>query len=80
MPDSTPWREVEDGYTPPLSQGDIAANRKSEILARLAEIDRESIRPLRAIADGNAVQADKDKLAALDTEAAGLREELAGLG
>jgi hypothetical protein len=57
-----------------------AAARRAEILARLAEIDAASVRPMRAIADGTAVQADHDKLAALDSEAAGLREELAGLG
>jgi hypothetical protein len=48
-------------------------------LARLAEIDAASIRPLRAIAQGEAVQADHDKLTALDAEAAELRAELAGL-
>jgi hypothetical protein len=56
-----------------------AAARRAEVLARLAEIDTASVRPLRAIADGTAVQADHDKLAELDSEAAGLREELAGL-
>jgi hypothetical protein len=45
----------------------------------LAEI-AASVRPLRAIAQGDAVQADHDKPAALDSEAAELREELAGLG
>ena len=57
-----------------------AAARRAEILARLAEIDAASIRPLRAIADSTAAQADHDKLAALDSEAAALRAELAGLG
>jgi hypothetical protein len=54
-------------------------DRKAEILARLSEIDEASIRPLRAIAQGEAVQADHDKLAALDAEATALRTELAGL-
>jgi hypothetical protein len=54
-------------------------DRKAEILARLSEIDEASIRPLRAIAQGEAVQADRDRLAELDSEAAGLRTELAGL-
>ena len=53
--------------------------RRAAILARLAEIDAASIRPLRAIAQGEDGQADHDKLAALDAEAAALREELAGL-
>lgn len=43
--------------------------------ARLDEIDRESIRPLRAIADGSATGSDKAKLAALEQEAAARREE-----
>jgi hypothetical protein len=46
---------------------------------RLAEIDAASVRPLRAIAQGETVQADHDKLTELDAEAAGLRVELAGL-
>jgi hypothetical protein len=37
------------------------------------------VRLLRSIAQGEAVQADHDKLSALDNEAAGLRVELAGL-
>jgi hypothetical protein len=53
--------------------------RRAAILARLAEIDTASIRPLRAIAQEEATQADHDRLAALDAEAAELREELAGL-
>jgi hypothetical protein len=56
-----------------------AAMRRAEILARLAEIDAASVRPLRAIAQGDTVQADHDRLAALDAEAASLRTELAGL-
>jgi len=43
--------------------------------ARLEAIDRESIRPLRAIADGSATDADTEKLAALAQVAAALREE-----
>ena len=55
------------------------AQRRAEILARLKEIDADSVRPLRAIANNEAVQADRDKLAALDAEAVTLRQELAGL-
>jgi hypothetical protein len=57
----------------------LAAKRRAEILARLAEIDAASVRPLRAIAEGNATDFDRQKLAALDSEAATLRTELAGL-
>jgi hypothetical protein len=50
-----------------------------EILTRLTEIDAASVRPLRAIAQGDAVQADRDRLAELDAEAADLRTELSVL-
>jgi hypothetical protein len=54
--------------------------RRAVILVRLAEIDAASVRPLRAIAQGEAVEADHAKLATLDDESAELRAELAGLG
>jgi hypothetical protein len=66
---------VEDNRSPE----ELTEQRRSEILARLAEIDAAGIRPMRAIAEGEAVQADHAKLAALDGEAAELRTELAGL-
>jgi hypothetical protein len=58
---------------------ELAAQRKAEILFHLSKIDAASVRPLRAIAQGEAVQADTDKLAELDSEAAALRAELAVL-
>ena len=62
---------------PPTPAGNaLTTSRRAEILARLAELAAASIRPLRAIADGTAVQADRDRLTALDVEAAGLREDL----
>jgi hypothetical protein len=71
---------VEDEpVPPPPTPEDIAAARRAEILGRLSSIDRESVRPLRAIADGTGTEYDADKLAALDAEAAMLRAELAGL-
>lgn len=56
-----------------------AAQRRAQIMAQLAEIDAASVRPLRALVRGEAVQADTDKLAALDAEAEKLRAELAAL-
>ena len=53
--------------------------RAAEISRRFAEIDRERIRPLAAIAAGTAADEDKNKLAALEKEAAELRTELSGL-
>jgi hypothetical protein len=76
----------DDGHSlpyladPPLPTPEqLAAIRRAEILSRLTEIDAASVRPLRAIAQGEAVQADHTKLAALDAEASELRAELAGL-
>jgi hypothetical protein len=74
------WESVHPAPEPdPPTTAELAAQRKMEILSRLAATDAASIRPLRAIAQGEAVQADHDKLAALDAEAADLRAELAGL-
>jgi hypothetical protein len=54
-------------------------DRRSEIIGELSGIDRDSIRPLRAIADGSATDYDRNKLAELDARAVELRAELAGL-
>lgn len=54
--------------------------RAGEIARRFKEIDAERIRPLSAIALGTATTYDTDKLTTLETEAAALRTELAGLG
>ena len=53
--------------------------RVQEIKQRLAEIDTESIRPLRATVDGSATEFDTQKLATLEAEAQALRTELASL-
>ena len=53
--------------------------RAAEIARRFAEIDRERIRPLAAIAAGTAEDEDRNKLAVLEKEAAELRTELSGL-
>jgi hypothetical protein len=74
---------LPDGWsdTPPEpSAEDLKEQRKAQIMARLSEIDLASVRPLRAIAHGLGTQADHDKLAALDGEAASLRTELAAFG
>ena len=53
--------------------------RVQEIKQRLAEIDTESIRPLRATVDGSASEFDTQKLATLETEAQALRTEMKSL-
>lgn len=50
--------------------------RVQEIKQRLAEIDTESIRPLRATVDGSATEFDTQKLVTLETEAQALRTEM----
>lgn len=64
---------------PSPTQEQLKVKRMGEIDARLAAIDVESIRPLRAINNGTSIQADIDKLASLDTEADALRTERATL-
>jgi hypothetical protein len=66
-------------YGYPLGELAGPKERRAEILARLAKIDLASIRPLRAVAEDSAAQFDREKLASLDSEAADLRAELAGL-
>ena len=53
--------------------------RAAEISRRFAEIDRERIRPLAAIAAGTATDEDRNRLTALEEEAKALRTELSGL-
>jgi hypothetical protein len=64
---------------PPPTPEELAAQRRAEILGRLAAIDTESIRPLRSLAEGAATDYDTDKLAGLEQQAAELRAELAAL-
>lgn len=64
-----------------LAADSAPANRRGEILARLAAIDTDSIRPAREIAAALAVGRTPPEfaggvLAALETEAAALRAEL----
>lgn len=53
--------------------------RASEIDLRLYEIDKESVRPLRAFASGTQMDFDVQKLESLEIEAAALRAERATL-
>jgi len=59
---------------------DPAEARRAEIRAELAEIDRRSVRPLRAEAEGLATPEDRASLAGLEARARKLRDELAGAG
>lgn len=64
---------------PPPTDAELTAQRIAAIDTRLAEIDTASVRPLRAIVDGSATEADAERLAAVESEAAALRAERASL-
>ena len=64
-----------DAYHPAV----VHARRIDELMAKLDQIDRQSIRPLRAIAKGMGTVFDRQRLEELEIEAEKIREELAGL-
>jgi hypothetical protein len=62
---------------PPPTPEETAEARRAEIMAELDDIDRHTIRPLRAMAKGTATEEDAERLAALESRAGELRAELA---
>jgi hypothetical protein len=50
--------------------------RKQELMAQLDQLDLKAIRSMRAIQAGTSTQADIDKLAELEAQAAEIRAEL----
>ena len=77
--DFGPLPESWSDTAPPPDPEELRQARRAEILAELAEIDRQSVRPLRAIAKGTATDEDQERLAGLEARAEELRAELAGL-
>lgn len=79
------WEAVEDengnliDIVPvDVPEPQLAAEEKAEELkAQLDEIDRQAIRPLRAIAAGTAAEEDRKILAELERQAEEIRKELA---
>jgi hypothetical protein len=72
------------GKTAAEQEAEAAENRKSEINSELAEIDARSGRAARAVAlavstGQSPLQADTDRLTALEAEAEALRAELQNL-
>jgi len=61
------------------AQEQTAEKRIEELKAQLDEIDRQAIRPLRAIAAGTDTEEDTKILAELETQAAEIRAEIAAL-
>jgi alpha-L-fucosidase len=58
---------------------DVGANRLAEIDARIAQIDTETIRPMRAVLAKTDTLDDLQKLQDLEVEVQDLREERASL-
>lgn len=69
----TDEEKLADGQ---LSQEEYNNIQRQKIMKELDEIDRKTIRPLRAILSGLGTKEDKDFLAELETQAKAKREEL----
>ncbi len=70
--------EVTDAEYAATIAPSAATLRAQEIRTRLLEIDFAGIRAVRAAVAGTATADDTARLAALESEAAGLRKELVG--
>ena len=74
------WRVIAGEEAAELQRPvELAEDRRAEIKAELAQIDRLSLRPLRALVASPALADDQARLAKLETRAEKLRAELAGL-
>lgn len=62
---------------PSVAREQTAEERTEELKAQLDEIDRQAIRPLRAIAAGTAIDEDREMLTELERQAEEIRAELA---
>lgn len=87
MSATRPWSPVEDEsgvlvdiIEIPPSQDELNQQRADEIKRQLAELDLQTMRPLRAIEAGTATDEDADKLREIEAQAVILRAELAELG
>lgn len=82
------WEPVEDENgnlidIVPIEPPEIARSAEEqteELKNRLDEIDRQAIRPLRAIAAGTATDEDRRVLAELEAQAEEIRAQMAELG
>lgn len=70
------WVQIDRGEALLLSS--VKKDPSVDMRARLKVIDTLCLRPLRAVAAGAATQEDLDKIAALESEAASIRLQLAG--
>lgn len=68
--------EIESmANAPEPTEDELVAARIAAIDAQLAQIDAESVRPLRAMLAGDATDEDRARLTALEAEAVSLRTE-----
>lgn len=68
--------DLEQAPTPADLEAQAKESERQSILMRLAEIDREAVRPMRAMIAGFGTDDDKYKLKELDSEAMALRARL----
>ena len=66
------------GYSAEERQEQAEQKRKAEIMSQLDAIDLKCIRALRAIQAGTGTEADQERLAELEEQAAELRKQLNG--
>lgn len=70
----------DDGNLVDIVEGDLTNEQQIQILKQqLNDLDLEAVRPLRAIVAGTATEEDNTRLAAIESLAASLREEIAAL-
>ena len=67
---------VPEPAPPEPTAEQIEAARVAGIRAKLDELDRKAVRPLRAIAAGTATDADRTMLAEIEAQAAELRASI----
>ncbi len=78
------WEPVEDENgrlidVVPVEPPESDKEKITALKNRLEELDRQAIRPLRAIAAGNDTEADRDVLADLEEQAEEIRLQIAKL-
>lgn len=62
-----------------VDMGPSIAQQRAAILIQLQQLDSDSMRPLRAVSAGTALDTDTQKIAALESQALALRVQLSAL-
>lgn len=71
--------EIDQFFNPTPTPNGAKQLRINEILKELDELDRQSVRPLRAKLLGTATEFEDEKLLEIETNCETLRTELSGL-